>query len=56
MLRRALEKRVDHKDPAAPMARYLGAPCKFDAFDEKKPKARRSMLASIGDYAANAVQ
>ena len=38
------------------MARYLGALYKFDAFDEKKPKAPRSMLTSMDDYAANAVQ
>ena len=48
---RALEKSVDYKDPEAPMARYLGALYKFDAFDEKKQKA-----PSMDDYAANAVQ
>ena len=44
-----LEKIVDYKDPAAPMARYLGALHKFDAFDEKKPNASRSMLTSMDD-------
>ena len=38
------------------MARYLGALYKFDAFDPKKPKAPRSMLTSVDDYVANAVQ
>ena len=39
-----------------PLQRYLGALYKFDAFDEKKPNARRCMLTSMADYAANAVQ
>ena len=56
MLWRALEKSLDYKDPEAPMPRYLGALYKFDAFDEKKPKAPRSMLTSMDDYPANAVQ
>ena len=56
MLWRALEKSMVYKDPEAPMARYLGALYKFDAFDEKKPKAPRSMLTSMDDYVANAVQ
>ena len=56
MLWRALEKSVDYKDPGAPMARYLGALYKFEAFDPKKPKAPRSMLTSMDDYIANAVQ
>ena len=53
---RALEKGVDYNDPEAPMARYLGALYKFDAFDPKKPRAPRSMLTSMDDYDANAVQ
>ena len=53
---RELAKSVDYKDPAAPLQRYLGAFYKFDAFDPFKPKAQRSLLNSIDDYAANAVQ
>ena len=49
-------KIVDYKDPAAPLQRYLGALYQFDAFDPFKPKAPRSLLTSMGDYAANAVQ
>ena len=41
---------MDYKDPEAPMARNLGALYKFDAFDEKKPKAPRSMLTSMDDF------
>ena len=52
----AFEKNVEYKDPAAPMARYLGALYKFDASNPKKPSAPRSMLTSMDDYAANAVQ
>ena len=52
----ALGKDVDYKDPAAPMARYLGALYKFDAFNSKTPNAPRSMLTSMDDYAANAAQ
>ena len=53
---RELEKSVDYKDPAAPLQRYLGALYEFDAFDSFKPKAPRSLLISMDDYAANAVQ
>ena len=56
MLWRALEKSIDYKDLEAPMVRYLGALYKFDAYDEHKPNALRSMLASMDNYAANAVQ
>ena len=38
------------------MARYLDALYNFDAFNIKKLKAPRSMLTSMDDYAANAVQ
>ena len=38
------------------MQRYLGALYKFDAFDEKRPNALRSMLMSMDDYVANAAQ
>ena len=31
----ALEKSVDYKDPAAPMARYLGALYRFDALTKR---------------------
>ena len=40
----ALEKSVDYKDPAAPMAQYVDALYKFDTFEWKKPDAPRSML------------
>ena len=53
---RDLEKSLDYKDPAAPLRRYLGALYQFDAFDPFKPKAQRSPLTSMDDYAANAVQ
>ena len=53
---RDLEKKVDYKDPAMPLQRYLGALYHSDAFDPKKPKAPRSLLTSMDDYAANAVQ
>ena len=51
-----LEKSVDYKDPAAPLQRYLGALYHSDVFDLKKPKAPRSLLTSMDDSAANAVQ
>ena len=51
-----LERSVDYKDPAAPLQRYFGALYQFDAFDPSKPKAPRSLLISIDDYVANAVQ
>ena len=47
---------MDYKDPAAPLQRYFGALYQFDAFDPSKPKAPRSLLTSIDEYAANAVQ
>ena len=50
------EKSVDYKDPAAPLQRYLGALYQFDAFEHFKPKAPRSLLTSMDDYAANAAQ
>ena len=53
---RGLEKSVDYKDPAAPLQRYLGALYHFNVFDPYKPKAPRSLLASMDDYGANAVQ
>ena len=53
---RDLEKSLDYKDPAAPLRRYLGALYQFDAFDPFKPKAPRSLLTSIDDYATNGVQ
>ena len=53
---RDLEKRVDYKDPAVFLQGYLGALYHFDAFDHKKPKAPRSVLTSMDDYAAKAVQ
>ena len=53
---RELEKSVDYKGPAAPLQRYLGALYQFDAFDPFKPKAPRSLLTSMDDYAANAAQ
>ena len=53
---RALGKIVLHKDSEAPLQGYLGALYKFDAFVQKKPDALRSMLTSMDDYAANAVQ
>ena len=56
MLRCELEKSVEYKGLEAPMARYLGTLYKFDAYGEKKPNALRSMLASMDDYGANAVQ
>ena len=51
-----LANNVDYKDPAAPLQRYLGALYHFDVFDPYKPKAPRSLLTSMDDYAANAVQ
>ena len=51
-----LEKNVQREDPEAPLQRYLGALYKFAAFVAKKPAAPRSMLTSIDDYVANAVQ
>ena len=51
-----LQKSVQFKDPAAPLQRYLGALYHFDAFDPKKPKAPRSLMTSMDDYASNAVQ
>ena len=56
MLWRALKKSMDCKDPVAPMARYLGALCTFDAFTSQKLNAPRSVLTSMDDYAANAAQ
>ena len=53
---RELEKSVQHNNPEAPLQRYLGAFYKFDAFGEKKLNALRSMMTSMDDYAANAVQ
>ena len=53
---RELEKSVHYKDPAASLQRYLGALYQFDAFDPFKPKAPRSLLTSMDDYAANVVQ
>ena len=47
---------MDYKDPAAPLNRYLGALYQFDAFDPYKPKVPRSLLTSMDDCAANAVQ
>ena len=51
---RDLETSVDYKDPAAPLQRYLGALYHFDVFDPYKPKAPRSLLMSMADYATNA--
>ena len=53
---RDLEMSVDYKDPAAPLQRYLGALYHFDVFDPYKPQAPRSLLTSMVDYAANAMQ
>ena len=55
-LLRHLEKSVDYTDPAAPLQRYLGALYHFDVFDSYNPKAPSSLLTSIDDYGANAVQ
>ena len=53
---RGFEKSVEYKDPAAPPQRYLGTLYHFDVFDPYKPKAPRSLLTSMDDYATNAVQ
>ena len=56
LLWRDLQNRVYYEDPAVPLQRYLGALYHFDAFDPNKPKAPRSLLMSLDDYAANVVQ
>ena len=53
---RDFEKSVQYKHPAAPLQSYLGALYHFDAFGPQKSNAPRSLLTSIDDYVANAVQ
>ena len=56
LLWRELERSADYKDPAAPLQSFFGALYQFDAFDPSKPKAPRSLLTSMDDYAANTMQ
>ena len=51
-----LLKNIQFEDPAAPLQRYLGALYHFDPFNPKKPRALRSLMASMDDCGSNAVQ
>ena len=53
---RELEKAVDFKNPAGPLARYFGAQYKFTDFNPKSPNAPRSLSTDMDEYAANAVR
>ena len=52
---KAIAAKVDFKDEAAPLLRYLGAQYRLDEYDAKSPLAVRSLAVSMTDYDRAAV-
>ena len=51
-----LEKYVEFKEVAQPLARYLGANYEFTEFDQSKPNAPRTLKVHMAEYSQNAVR